>query len=84
MSGASSKLSTSINSRLINPVRGLNSTVQATASITGGTMLGTIAVSSKTFLNGALVRIEIQARVAANAVAKTDEPKANTNELNNS
>jgi hypothetical protein len=33
----------------MSPVRGLNSTVQETASITGGKILGTIAVSSKLF-----------------------------------
>ena len=64
-------------------MRGLSSTVHETASITGGKMFGMIAVSSKNFLNGALVRIEIQARVAANPVARIDEPEANTNELNN-
>ena len=70
--------------RLIKPVRGLSSTVQETASITGGKMLGTMAVSSKNFLNGALVRMEIQAKVAAKNVARMDAPVAKTNEFNSS
>ena len=70
--------------RLIKPVRGLNSTVHDTASITGGKIFGTMAVISKSLRNGALVRIEIQANVAASAVASKAEPPAKMNELNNS
>src|SRR6266436_5243312 len=82
--GASDKLKISINNRLISPVRGLSSTVQDTANITGGKIFGMIAVSSKNFLNGALVRIAIQARIAASSVASTEEPAAKTNELKSS
>ena len=45
-------------------------------------MLGTMAMSSKNFLNGALVRMEIQAKVAARKVARMDDPVAKTKELN--
>ena len=69
LSGASDRSKICMKDRLIKPVRGLNSTVHDTASITGGKIFGTMAVSSKNLRNGALVRIEIQANVAASAVA---------------
>ena len=54
-----------------------------TASITGGKIFGMMAVISKIFRKGALVRIEIHAKVAASAVARIAEPEAKTKELNN-
>ena len=84
LNGASDKSKVAIKKRLIRPVRGLNNTVQATDSITGGNIFGTMAAISKTLRKGALVRIEIQARVAANAVATTADPPAKIKELNNS
>src|SRR5919106_1987585 len=84
LNGASARPNSSISARLIKPVRGLNKTVQETASITGGKIFGTIAVSSKKFLNGALVRIEIHASEAAKKVATSAEPVANKNELKSS
>ena len=45
-------------------------------------MFGTMEVSSKNFLKGALVRMEIQAKVAARKVARIDDHVAKTNELN--
>ena len=65
-------------------MRGLRSTVHATASMTGGNTFGTIAVSSNNLRKGALVRIEIHASVAANRVARIAEPEAKTKELKNS
>ena len=79
--GAFSRPRSSIKERLMRPVRGLKRRVQETASMTGGKILGTMAVSSKNFLNGALVLMAIQAKVAAKKVARSEEPVAKIKEF---
>ena len=65
LNGAADRSKVAIRDRLISPVRGLNNTVHATDNMTGGKIFGTMAATSKNLRNGALVRIAIQARIAA-------------------
>lgn len=71
-----------IKTALMRPLFGFRSNTQEMEIRIGGMMLGTIAVNSKSFLKGALVRIVIQASARAKTTDRPDAPRPKINEVN--
>ena len=69
---------------LIRPLLGFSNITQEIATRIGGRMLGMMAVSSKSRLKGALVRIVIQAKAKANPTDSPAAPMPKMNELSSS
>ena len=65
----------------MTPVDGLRRRVQATAISSGGMMLGTTVMSSRSRRQGAFVRITTHAITAAKTMDRNADPAAKTNEF---